>query len=205
MKGWSGKVHRMLILWLGQIGQNRKAHHKESVKSAQLNNRLLITIIIISSLAGFASFINLSSFPENVQWGLNIIGGVLSLIVIILTGIVNEMKLGEVAQKNRQIASEYTDISALIQATVTTHDKPYVTDFLQRILDRISIIQRYGPDLIGNHHSIADLPNLILIGKASHDNEQELLMPSTEIPLESIEIHHENIELQEIKIESDSN
>lgn len=210
---WTSRIHRMLLLWLNQIGANRKSHHMASVAAADLNNRLLVATIIISALSSFSSFININEFPEIVRKSLAIIVGVFTIVNIILLGIISEMKLGEVSQRNRQTAAEYSDISALVQMTVVTPEKPPVEQFLQRLLDRLSIIQRYGPDSLDHHASIADLPNLILVKSAMRgkraseslkskdlleDSDDHLLMPSTEHTADN------SIAMQEIKIDNDS-
>lgn len=172
---WTMKIHRMLVLWLGQISHSYEAHQAASARAANLNGKLLISVIVISALSSFGSFVNISEFEEIVRKIIAVIVGVLAMIVVILTGIISEMKLGEVSQRHAQAAAEYVDISALIQTTAVAPVKPSAEQFLQRILDRISIIQRYSPDLPEDVGSIADLPNLILSKSAMVESKKQTI------------------------------
>ena len=195
----------MLILWLAQIGTNRKAHHDISIKLSTLEDKFNVIPIILSGIAGIICFIGLYKFTTLTQDILKIIAGIIAIISGVITSILSWMKFGENAQKHKTISSEYSDLSSLIQATVVDKNRPDISSFMKLVIDRINIIQRFGPQLLINHASIADLPNYMLVKNAGQNvlDEGDLgLYYSTE---EKKEENINDIQLEELIISDTEN
>lgn len=160
---WPHKVHKMLLLWLSQIGLIRKIHHNESVRLSDWDDRMTIVIIVLSSLTAIASFVNVIDFSQTTKNVITIIVGSINILIGIISGIGNKMKLGESSQKHQAVSSEYADISNLIQCAAVSANKPDPAEFMKGLTDRIGLIQRFGPPLTRKDLSIADLPNYLSI------------------------------------------
>lgn len=204
-KKWSHKVHRMLLLWLSQIGNICKIHHDESVRLSGLSDRLTIIIIILTSGASITSFINISDYGTRAKMIINIIIGCISLLAAIMAAISNSMKYGENSQKHQGVAAVYSDLSNLIQSTAASSNKPDPGEFMQIITDRINIIQRFGPPLIDKSVSISDLPNYILVRNAIKEKGVETIIDEKDINIfmseSSDSAEKKDMELTEIIID----
>lgn len=169
MSKWSHKIHRMLVLWLSQIGLNRKIHYNEAIRTDAINDRFGIVLIILMGCSSFTSFINIMDFPVHTKTIISIVVGCVSMIACIATAIYNRMNLGEISQKHHSIALEYSQISNIIQTTAAAESKPDPAMFMRLITDRIDMIQRYGPPPVKNTADFADLPNYIMVHQSMRD------------------------------------
>ena len=181
-KKWSHKIYRMLQLWLTQIGHNRRIHHERSVKLSSMDDWFSIVIIVITGLSSIGSFINLSDLKPKAKFIISVIVGISSFVACVLTSINNKMKLGETSVLHKNMANEYSDLSNLIQTTVTLEQKPALNEFMKMITDRIEIINRYSPPLTGEQTSIADLPNYIMV-KNSIKKKTDISIRESDIKL----------------------
>jgi len=182
MDKWPKKYNRILLLWLNQISVNRLTHYKLSLKLKNYHNIIIFTTIILSTISGSTSFINIYQFSSKIKIALNVIIGALAVIAAILISFNSHFKFNEHSIEHLGISNEYSSINNMIQETLINEKKPNFSEFTSKITSMIEMIQRYSPPTDGIV-DIADLPHLVLIKNPEKDEDENDIIHESDIAL----------------------
>jgi hypothetical protein len=166
MGRWSPRINKMILLWLNQVGANRKLHHKVAIELADRGTTFSYLIILFAGISSIGSFVNIFDNIKQLEITLKVVVGMASVIVVMLSAIVAKEKFEERSEKHKVVAGQYSDLSTMIQVTLVQSSKPDPDQFLKRVADQFHFIQQLNPESIKNESSTADLPNLMLIKAA---------------------------------------
>lgn len=172
---WSRKIYRMMLLWLNQIGNNRKLHHQVSIELAAKASRYNFYIIVLAGISSLVSFLGVFGSNPVVKIVLPVVSGIASTFAVVLSSIISMEGFEQKAEKHKQVAAQYCDLSNLIQALTLIDNKPDPEQFIRRIVDQFHFIEQFNPELLPGESSTADLPNLILLGNAKRGRITDII------------------------------
>ena len=187
MPRWNASGKRLVMLWMRQIALNRLTHINESVRQSTLSDRLNVALIIFTGGSALGAVVNLVStiLPDELKWlvvmfSCIVIG--LSVVATILAGVLQILKPGDKAEKNRQLGVQYNNLSNIMQKESVIDDPKPLAQFLEDVIDRFSYIQNYGTEVMQDQASTADLPNLILLKDAERRRRMRAKMEGKSTP-----------------------
>lgn len=164
-KGWTPELHRMVTLWLLQIGKNHLAHKNASIRQSTIADRLAIVLAILTGVTAITSVSAVWDISDrNIRITLAIIGAVASVTATSLVAAISKLKPEKSASDNKTAANLYEDLSNKIQvnAIVEDEDRPRASEFLRSIIESIAMIRMFSPQPGSGDGSTAELPNIIL-------------------------------------------